>query len=206
MVPVDDRPEQHTACLDGKGAEICRTPWVSILAIQQYLLLCCSVSRAELGMRRLADAVGKIPHSMPRRYLFRRCFSSLLLGMRNCDNVSVVPFGRQSQARAAAPYLQPEGFLLTKPRSCRGTSFMFSHSVFAAQVDVRSRRFPQIRNCTPLISLQPSGAVIRDRRRENPCIALGIAERLRPPDIHVSDNVYWREAETYESSSSYLAN
>ena len=27
------------------------------------------------------------------------------------------------------------------------------------------------------------------RRRENPCIALGIAERLRPPDIHVSDNV-----------------
>ena len=48
MVPVDDRPEQHiAACLDGKGAEICRTPWVSILAIQQYLRLYYSVSRAK---------------------------------------------------------------------------------------------------------------------------------------------------------------
>ena len=38
---------------------------------------------------------------------------------------------------------------------------MFSHSVFAGQVDVCSRRFLRVRNCMPLIFLQPSGAVTR---------------------------------------------
>ena len=124
----------------------------------KYLRLCYSVSRAQLGMRSLSlTPLEKSRTACQDDTCFAVAFSSLLPGMRNCENV----LSGGSHRRACCSLLASEGFLLTKPRSCRGTSFMFSHSVFAGQVDVCSRRFLRVRNCMPLIFLQPSGAVTR---------------------------------------------